>query len=134
MSCEPVVGRYARYRSGEEGTILWFDDKWILVQQTDNSWAPRLWERVNLSWVEPPAITRIPRDDFNTFMSNFYVYVQAVQDIDPFYKRHFNVAEMRLGRAFLEKYFPDVQHPELFYETDQHKAIDIITETYVDAE
>ena len=43
-----------------------------------------------------------------------------------------NKGPLRYGQAFLNALFPKVADPQLFYQTDQQKAIDRILELYVD--
>lgn len=56
-----------------------------------------------------------------------YLVFEREHFADPIRRMH-----LRLGQSFIGKMFPQETDPELFYETDQTKAKEIIFEHYVE--
>lgn len=40
--------------------------------------------------------------------------------------------ELRFGQAFLNKFYPEIACPEIFYEEDSKKAVSLIIDRFVD--
>ncbi len=64
-------------------------------------------------------VQRLTRERYHEFLNEYYHTV-----IDQ---------ELRIGQAFLNRFFNDAADPELFYETDDMKAIELIEQHYVES-
>ena len=62
-------------------------------------------------------IRRVPRDQLAGFYHDFYTGCYP---------------NLRLGQAFLNRFFPGISDPDLFYTNDKKHACDLIQQYYVE--
>ena len=62
-----------------------------------------------------PILKRITRDQFSGFLEEFYAAPQ----------------QLRLGQSFLNQFYPNSVHPELYYNDDMAHSVEYIETHYV---